>query len=83
MTQQHPITPPPELVEEWHSNSPFDRGLTVATQAAQWGADQEPEACVAWLDGFYREGWAATQPAPLTASPPSLNPAVTLLLTLQ
>jgi hypothetical protein len=50
MTQQHPITPPPELVEEWHSNSPLDRGLTVATRAAQWGADQELEACRHWLE---------------------------------
>ena len=45
MTEQHPITPPPELVEQWHSNSPLDRGLTLATAAAQWGADQELEAC--------------------------------------
>ena len=35
-----PITPPPELVEQWHSKSPFDRSLTVATQAARWGYDQ-------------------------------------------
>jgi hypothetical protein len=49
MTDQHPITPPPDLVEQWHSNSPLDRGLTLATQAAQWGADQELEACCEWL----------------------------------
>jgi hypothetical protein len=47
--QQHPITPPPDLVEQWHSNSPLDRGLTVATQAAQWGADQELLACGNYL----------------------------------
>lgn len=41
----HPITPSPELVEQWFNNSPIDRGLTLATQAAQWGADQELEAC--------------------------------------
>jgi len=46
MTQQYPITPPPELVEQWHSYSPLDRGLTLATQAARWGADQELEACL-------------------------------------
>lgn len=45
MTEQHPITLPPELVEQWYSNSPLDRGLTIATQAAQWGADQELRAC--------------------------------------
>jgi hypothetical protein len=49
MTQQHLITPPPELVEQWHSNSPLDRGLTLATQAAQWGADQELLACGNYL----------------------------------
>ena len=47
--QQHPITPPPELVEQWYCNTPLDRGLTLATWAAQWGADQELEACVEWL----------------------------------
>ena len=50
MSNQHPITPPPDLVEEWFNNSPIDRGLTIATQAAQWGADQELEACVEWLE---------------------------------
>ena len=53
MTDNHPITPPPELVEKWHSTSPLDRSVTVATQAARWGADQELEACCEWLqDGF-------------------------------
>ena len=49
---QHPITPPPELVEEWFNNSPIDRGLTLATQAAHWGADQELEACCALMDDW-------------------------------
>jgi len=49
MTEQHPITPPPELVEQWHSNSPLDRGLTIATQAAQWGANQELDECAQFL----------------------------------
>ena len=30
----------------------------LATQAAQWGADQELEACCAWFQGFYKtESW--------------------------
>ena len=45
----HPITPPPELYERWYNESPCDDELVlleyVATQAAQWGADQELEAC--------------------------------------
>ena len=48
----HPITPSPELVEEWFNNSPIDRGLTLATQAAQWGADQELEACCEWVSNY-------------------------------
>jgi hypothetical protein len=59
MTQEHPITPPPELVEQWRTAPEYasalekltmvtmtDRRLQeIATQAARWGADQELEAC--------------------------------------
>jgi Zn-dependent peptidase ImmA (M78 family) len=42
--QQHPITPPPELVQQWiDANRTWLRG--IALEAAQWGADQELEAC--------------------------------------
>jgi hypothetical protein len=47
MTQQHPITPPPELVEQWMQDHATKYDL--ARQAAQWGADQELEACCEWL----------------------------------
>jgi hypothetical protein len=54
--QQHPITPPPELVQQWYDdardasvNTPQIEKL-VATRAAQWGADQELEACCDWLE---------------------------------
>ncbi len=56
MTQQHPITPPPELVQQWLEkllggpvsyHSPSDRNILAAI--AQWGADQELEACCEWL----------------------------------
>lgn len=50
--QQHPITPPPELVQQWLVDSPGDGEFCIAdyiaTQAARWGADQELEACCAW-----------------------------------
>ena len=60
MTQQHPITPPPELVQQWdcewreQQNAPvigWSANLLayVAARAAQWGADQELEACCEWL----------------------------------
>jgi hypothetical protein len=54
--QQHPITPPPELVKQWmgeftdpeHAHwEEYEVG--IATRAAQWGADQELEACCEWL----------------------------------
>lgn len=56
MSTNHPITPPPDLIEQWH-NAWIDAkvkhdGLVdfVATQAARWGADQELQACCEWLD---------------------------------
>ena len=40
----HPITtPPPELIEQWMQVHTTKYDLT--RQAAQWGADQELEAC--------------------------------------
>jgi hypothetical protein len=45
--QQHPITPPPELVQQWASESLATQNL--CNRAAQWGADQELEACCKWL----------------------------------
>jgi hypothetical protein len=56
MTQQHPITPPPELRRLWAQQAqrinPRDPGewtQWVSEKAAQWGADQELEACCEWL----------------------------------
>jgi hypothetical protein len=53
----HPITPPPELVRQWSIEAEQNHQPTVAyslvtvlaTRAAQWGADQELEACCEWL----------------------------------
>ena len=54
MTNQHPITPPPELVDKWVNQSPcINPEGYIATQAAQWGADQELEACCEWLERNY------------------------------
>jgi hypothetical protein len=53
MADQHPITPPPELVAQWFFSAkamPVDQWVTdVATQAARWGADQELEECRLWV----------------------------------
>jgi hypothetical protein len=59
MTQQHPITPPPELVQQWVDTyfgekiSQSNFHLDLATRAAQWGADQELEACCKMLYDRY------------------------------
>jgi hypothetical protein len=50
----NPITPPPELLREWCRNSREHEDLEqfwryIATQAAQWGADQELEACKQYM----------------------------------
>lgn len=50
--QQHPITPPPELVDQWFTDacgSSASRWQNIATLAVRWGADQELEACVEHL----------------------------------
>jgi len=53
---EHPITPPPELIEDWieiAKPEPWKRPPdpnVLCTLAAQWGADQELEACCEWLD---------------------------------
>ena len=59
----HPITPPPELIEQWVAEACPECRLTydeftgesieiLATRAAQWGADQELEECIAWFDKY-------------------------------
>jgi len=61
MTDQHPITPPPELVLQWEAEHFRNCGWVdasrdtsgirkaIAAAAAQWGADWELEACCAQI----------------------------------
>jgi hypothetical protein len=55
MTNTPDITPPSELVQQWMAEfygtvvAPGDTTTDIAARAAQWGADQELEACCAWL----------------------------------
>ena len=63
MSDNHPITPPPELVNDWRMAPEYTDGLGkltmvtvtvdrlqyIATQAAKWGSNQELEACCKWL----------------------------------
>jgi hypothetical protein len=54
---EHPITPPPELVQQWEEQfleRPTINGCFIqsyiAAKAAQWGAEQELHAICDWLD---------------------------------
>ena len=68
----HPITPPPELVQQWIeqgvSRPPSADYMTCfATLAARWGADMELEACCKLLelsDSNAREFLTATRRPP-------------------
>ena len=78
MTNQHPITPPPELVSEWTRNRGYSCSSELwdylATQAAQWGADQELEACCEWLDAGLRTPYVAIRlRSDRRSRPPSLR----------
>jgi hypothetical protein len=79
MTQQHPITPPPELRAQWRQDAPRYRDSGVGREdwlmdrAAQWGADQELEACCEWLGGSGYAGTGFTLRAARRPKPPSLK----------
>jgi hypothetical protein len=75
MTQQHPITPPPELVQQWWDdfNGAFYEFEAITAKVFQAGADQELEACCEWVDWK----WSGIKSRELRASrrhkPPSLK----------
>ena len=88
MTNQHPITPPPELVVEWadtiyqQTENDDQRDLYVATRAARWGADMELEACCEWLRDEMRAPieWSNGLRAARRPKPPSLKEQAKKLL---
>jgi hypothetical protein len=70
------ITPPPELVQWWATwrNATDEESFwqRIATEAAQWGADQELEACCALMDEWGLDASdlrAARRPKPRTGGP--------------
>ena len=87
INQQHSITPPPELVGQWVANDWFpmvtgnsdsltitrDRLKSVIDQAAQWGADQELEACHCEVSFWGGKGMADRLQATRRPKPPSLK----------
>ena len=66
------ITPPPELVQQWDDEGTEmfrpEYQMHLTSRAAQWGADQELEACCTLLEYNFladsRELRAARRPRP-------------------
>ena len=85
MTDEHPITPPFELMNQWYKKAckdPYNGGKFIMSQplkdicnsAAQWGADQELEACCEWLDAGLRTPYVAIRlRSDRRSKPPSLK----------
>lgn len=83
--QQHPITPPPELVEQWANASArtyrengtyAQHEFALATQAARWGADQELEACCRWLAQEFPREQAVIRQLRAARRPPAIPETV-------
>jgi hypothetical protein len=73
--QQHPITPPPELVQQWYDaidNSSTSWKQELATQAARWGADRQLNADCEWLHRRCLISGAEELRAAMRPKPPSL-----------
>lgn len=76
----HPITPPPELVQEWigdYYGCPVGGELSgvetaIAARAAQWGADQELKACCKELEYNFMPDSSSLRAA-RRPKPPSLK----------
>ena len=75
MKQQHPITPPQELVQQWASESLATQNL--CNRAAQWGADQELEACLGEVSFLNSQALADRVRAARRPKPPSLAETAT------
>jgi hypothetical protein len=82
MTNQRPITPPPELVQQWANESPMECSaeswayeLFIAHHAAQYGADLELEACCEYVYERLKLTTAACIAQELRAARrPTINP---------
>ncbi len=79
MSEQPPITPPPELVQQWANASPvgideesWAYEMFIAHHAAQWGADMELEACCKELEYNFMPDSRSLRAA-RRSKPPSLK----------
>jgi hypothetical protein len=77
------LTPPPELVQQWghnanlsgvpHNDEHWAYEQHIATRAAQWGADQELEACRKFISEDYSCSAAEKLMAARRPKPQPLN----------
>jgi len=81
---QHPITPPPQLAAKWVNEIYGDDGfgfdvplhpitLRLVERAAQWGADQELEACLGEVSFLNSQTLADRVREKRRRQPPSLK----------
>jgi len=77
INQQHPISVPQELLNQWCRWEPKQTvdGLwrKIADNSAQWGADQELEACHCEVSFWGGKGIADRLQATRRPKPPSLK----------
>ena len=92
LNKEHPINPPPELIEDWiEIAKPLPQRPPnpneLAALAARWGADQELEACCEWIaNGHSKQGVVLSNRirAARRPKPPSLKElALETLLSMQ
>ena len=72
MTNEHPITPSLEVVNNWVDMLSSRSDYAVFTTAVQWGADLELEACAEWLGPLGIKGGDTLRRA-RRPKPPSLK----------
>ena len=80
----HPVKVPAEAVRQWaqiqaSEQAVVDHWIHIANQAAQWGADQELEACCNAVSQAYLEPWqlrAARRPLPPTLAERALKAVI-------
>jgi hypothetical protein len=91
MTDQHPIVPSFEMANQWHKEAckdPYNGGKFmesktlkyIATKAAQWGADQELDACCGEVSFWGSTGIAKKLRDARRPRPPSLKEQALALL---
>jgi hypothetical protein len=86
MTEQNTIIPPEELVQRWarkiydQTSCGYERDEYIARAAAQWGADQELEACCELLTDEWGNGHGDRLHRLRRPKPPSLKEQALVVL---